>query len=266
MGIIAVGADEIRVRPMSFQNGRLQSSGDDIARLSVGPGPITIGASPDTDGLLLITRTTLESVGQFSVSFDLDSNMRQYFLDQGLSLDGYSTAGEHIFDSQQVFPEPVLIDSGGNIGSSSTLLTFWKDRLAGAHYEPISVNYLDDGWILFLVGSGVYGLEAAIQEEIIGIELSGVDASITNIHAISKIDSHFGIGYKSVEIDKSKIAFISTTTSEFIQSSCNLLNNAQLSIDGVWGLLTTAAYNNLLSRLGLTCASPTTNYWHARTC
>ena len=166
VGVVAVGADEVRIRPMSFQNGRLQSSGDDIARLSVGPGPITIGASPAADGPLLVTRTTLESVGQFSVSFDLDSNMRQYFLDQGLSLDGYRTAGEQIFDTQQIFPEPILIDSSGSIGSSSTLLTFWKDRLAGAHYEPISVNYLDDRWILFLVGSGVYGLEAAIQEEI----------------------------------------------------------------------------------------------------
>ena len=55
------------------------------------------------------------------------------------------------------------------------------------------------------------------------------------------------------------------TDTELIQSTCNLLNNAQLSVDGDWGPLTTQAYNNLLSRLGLTCVSPTTNYWHART-
>ena len=217
VGVVAVGADEVRLRPLSVQNGRLQSSGDDIARLSVGPGPITIGASPDAGGPVLVTRTTLESVGQFSVSFDLDSNMRQYFLDEGLGLDGYRTAGEHIFDSQQIFPEPILIDSSGIIGSSSTLRTFWKDRLAGAHYEPISVNYLDDRWILFLVGSGAYGLEASIAEEIVGVELSGVDASVTDVRSISKIDGHFSIGYKSVELDKSKIAFVSTDDTETIQ-------------------------------------------------
>ena len=89
--------------------------------------------------------------------------------------------------------------------------------MAGAHYEPISVNHLDDRRILFLAGSGVYGLEAAIQEEIIGVELSGVDASITDIHSISKIESHFNIDYKSVEIDKSKIAFVSTDSPETIQ-------------------------------------------------
>ena len=50
----------------------------------------------------------------------------------------------------------------------------------------------------------------------------------------------------------------------FIQTSCNLLNNTNLSVDGIWGPLTTQAYNNLLDQLGMSCLSPTTNYWHAR--
>ena len=50
-----------------------------------------------------------------------------------------------------------------------------------------------------------------------------------------------------------------------IQTACNLLNDAGLTIDGMWGSSTASAYNNLLAQFGMTCLSPTTNYWAART-
>ena len=217
IGAVAVGTDEVRVLPMFAKTDQLQPSGDDIARISVGTGPIAIGILPNTERSILLARTSLETVDQYSVSFDLDTNMRQYFLDQRLSLDGYRTAGTYIFDNNQVVPEPILIDSKGKVSSNSILQTLWKDRLSGANYEPISINYLADRWYIFLTGSGIYGLETTISEEIIALELSNTDASIQDIHSISKIDGHFGTGYKSIELDQSKIAFVSTDTTGRIQ-------------------------------------------------
>ena len=201
---------------MFAKNDRLLPSGDDIARVSVGTGPIAIGSLPNADGSILLTRTALETVGQFSMSFDLDQKMRQYFLDEGLSLDGYRTSGNYIFDKQQVIPEPIVIDSNGSINSNSILQTLWRDRISEAHHEPISINYLAGRWVLFLASSGIYGLDAAIPEEIIGLELSKADASLQTIHSIAKIDGHFMTGYKSIELNKSKIAFVSIDDSKTI--------------------------------------------------
>ena len=131
------------------------------------------------------------------MSFDLDQKMRQYFLDEGLS----RTSGNYIFDKQQVIPEPIVIDSNGSINSNSILQTLWRDRISEAHHEPISINYLAGRWVLFLASSGIYGLDAAIPEEIIGLELSKADASLQTIHSIAKIDGHFMTGYKSIELN-----------------------------------------------------------------
>ena len=84
-------------------------------------------------------------------------------------------------------------------------------------------------------------------------------------HTYQNHDDHFHADDGTNDLLPPAIRTGTETDTTLIQSSCNLLNNAQLSIDGVWGPLTTAAYNSLLSQLGLTCVSPTTNYWHART-
>ena len=93
-----------------LQKNRLQVSGEDITSLYVGLGPVTIGAVPNANGSILILGTTLETVEQYTVSFDLDSDIRQFFLDEGVGLNGYQTAGQKIFDVQQVVPEPVVIN------------------------------------------------------------------------------------------------------------------------------------------------------------
>lgn len=49
-----------------------------------------------------------------------------------------------------------------------------------------------------------------------------------------------------------------------VQTACNLINGANLTIDKIWGSTTERAYANLLEALGMSCLSPKTNYWHAR--
>ena len=83
-------------------------------------------------------------------------------------------------------------------------------------------------------------------------------------HEYQDHDDHFHVDHGANNLLPPAIR-TNTTDTTLIQSSCNLLNNAQLSVDGQWGPLTTTAYNNLLNQLSLSCASPTTNYWHART-
>ena len=55
------------------------------------------------------------------------------------------------------------------------------------------------------------------------------------------------------------------TDTTLVQVACNLLNDANLVIDGNWRTATTRAYNDLLEAFGMDCLSPKTNYWHART-
>jgi len=55
------------------------------------------------------------------------------------------------------------------------------------------------------------------------------------------------------------------TDTALVQTACNLLNGANLTIDGDWGQATTQAYDDLLDELGMSCLSPKTNYWHAKT-
>ena len=76
--------------------------------------------------------------------------------------------------------------------------------------------------------------------------------------------NHIHIDNDADNLTPPAIRTSSTTDIKLIQTACNLLNNARLTVDGNWGLTTTQAYNNLLAQLGLTCASPTTNYWHAK--
>ena len=210
LGAFTVEGGEVRLSTMSVQGERLHGNEQDIASFPAGEGPIAIGVAPLADQRILVTKSTSRTVARHSASFDLDANMRKYFLEQGIALDGYRTVGDHIFEIQQIAPEPFLFNWHGEIVSNAELRSLWRDQLTGAHYEPISINYLDNRWILFLITSGKYGLDATIPDEIVGVELSDVDASIVEIDKISKIDGHFSIGYKSIEIDDSNIAFVST--------------------------------------------------------
>lgn len=55
------------------------------------------------------------------------------------------------------------------------------------------------------------------------------------------------------------------TDTSLVQTSCNLLNDANILVDGKWGSATTQAYNDLIAKFGMDCLSPMTNYWDART-
>ncbi|MEZ5406951.1 MAG: extensin family protein [Acidimicrobiales bacterium] len=54
------------------------------------------------------------------------------------------------------------------------------------------------------------------------------------------------------------------TDTMLVQTACNLLNGASLTVDGSWGNKTSAAYQALLGAFRLQCTSPTTNYNHLR--
>lgn len=208
MGLVGIGADEVRIRPLRLHNNELQFSGEELARIPVGPGPVAIGTVPESIGSFLVVRTVLETAGQYTTSYDLDADMRQFFFDEGVGLDEYPTVGSISLDLQQVTSEPILMNSTGAIIQDATIRSLWKEVQSGAHYEPISTHQLENRWIIFLATSGANRLEVSIPEEIVGVELSGSDASVTGVYSIGKFDGHSSRGPAVIELSKTRVAFV----------------------------------------------------------
>ncbi len=197
---------------MTLQGKQLRFSGSDIAALTVGRGPVAIGPVPGSKDSLLVTRTILEKVGQYTVSFDLDSDLRRFLLDEGFGFDGYKTSGQTTYDILQAVHEPIVIGSHGEARTLS-----WKETLAKEHYEPISVHNLNGKLFVFLVSSGSNKLEVSFLGDIVGLELSESDASISALHQIGKLDGHARRGLEVVELGKTRVGFLSADDSGRIQ-------------------------------------------------
>ena len=230
-GLVSAGTDAVRIRPLALENNQLRVSGEDLARLPTGRGPVAIGAVPGSTGSILVTTTTIETVAQYDVSFELDSTLRQYFLDEGIELDGFQTEGDMTFDIQQVVPEPVVVSTNGAITTSRGLSSGWKDVLVQAHFEPISIHNMNNSWTVFLLSSGAHGLEASIPGNIIAVTLSASDATITDVQSIGKIDRHSIRGFRVVELGKTRVAFLSALGSEMIQVNCYDLATKEVKSD-----------------------------------
>lgn len=217
VGLLSVGADEVKVRPMTLKDQQLRFSGNEIATLAVGPGPVAIGAVPGSTGSVMVARTTLETIGQYPVSFDLDSDLRRFLLDEGLGFDGYKTAGQTTYDIQQAVPAPILLGSNGEVESSVDQGALWKRVLTDAHYQPLSVHNLNDKWIAFLASSGSNNVDISILGDVIGIELSAADASILAVHPIGKVSGYSNKGFEVVELSKTRVAILSVGDSDKMQ-------------------------------------------------
>lgn len=217
VGLFSVGSDDVRVRSLTLRGDILEFSGGDIARLTVGPGPGAIGVVPKSAGSILVTKTTLEAISQYIVSFDLDPNVRQFLLEEGIGFDGYKTVGQTTFDIQQVVPEPYLVGINGEVNLVGGSNFGWKKVLTDAHYQPISMHYLKDKWMIFLASSGSSSEEVSALEDLIGVELSPSDASIKSVHAVGSYKGHSRGSVKAIELSESRVAFLSTDDSKMIR-------------------------------------------------
>ena len=200
------------------KNKQLQANAREIARLTVGSGPVAIGAVPGAAGSFLITSTTQETVGHYTVDFDLDADVRRFLTDQGIEIGGYKTTGQTTFDVQQTVPVPIVVSANGEIISNASTSSFWKQVLNDAHYRPISVHNLDNKWIVFLASSGANGEEVPGLGDIIGVELSASDTSILAVYPIGKIDGHASRGYKAIELTKTQAAVLVADDLDRIQA------------------------------------------------
>lgn len=216
IGLFGIGLSEVRVRPLVLQGKQLQFSGNDLATLTVGPGPVAIGQVPSAAGSVLVVRTTLETIGQYSVSFALKPNVRRFLLDEGIGFDGYQTAGSATYNIQQVVSAPILLSSNGELESPLENASPWKDLLTDAHYQPLSVHSLAGKWIVVLASSGSSNVDVSTLGNIIGVELSTEDASIVALHSIGRVNDHLNKDFKVVELTETRIAVLAAVDSGII--------------------------------------------------
>lgn len=149
------------------------------------------------------------------------------------------------------------VDWFGDIGIVACKANSW--HACGRAFDLTAVYFTDGGyvdcnrsWRWGLTHKRRYlGLAAQLRREF-GTVLT---AWYNTAH---KNHIHFDNGSAFTVI---RTSYRSDTT--LVQASCNYLDSAGLSIDGVWGPRTEAAYQNLLRAFHLQCYDPKTSTWAA---